>query len=86
MRTLTLSYLLAAAGGALAQESTEAQPVGDSPVGAMYEAVFTGDVIGNAFAGSDPFGNGVAFHIDLIGLPSGAGPFGTSPGGVFGSA
>jgi hypothetical protein len=53
-----------------------AKVTSDNPEGAKYAATFTGNVKGKVLAGSDPFGIGVNFHVELTGLPEADGPFG----------
>ncbi|SPO06078.1 uncharacterized protein DNG_08767 [Cephalotrichum gorgonifer] len=72
----TTYALLAAAAGALAQ-STRADEVVDNPAGARYIARFETDlyISGRVLVGSDPFGIGASYHVQLSGLPDNNGPF-----------
>ena len=76
MRTLDVFAILSMASAAFAQTSRVAKVTTENPEGAKYAATFTGGIKGKGLAGSDPFGIGVAFHVDLSGLPEADGPFG----------
>lgn len=80
MRSFEVAVILAAVG-ALAQTSTEhnAAIVTDSPVDARYIANFEGTITGRVLAGSDAFGIGVTFHIDVSGLSETDGPYSMCP-------
>jgi hypothetical protein len=78
MRTLDTVVILSMASVVFGQASGVAKVTTDSPEGAKYVATFAGGIKGKGLAGSDPFGMGVTFHVDLSGLPEGRGPFGMS--------
>jgi hypothetical protein len=75
LKTLNVIALLSMAPAILAQTATVAKVTTGNPEGAKVAAVFAGAIKGTVRAGSDPFGIGVNFHVELSGLPEADGPY-----------